>query len=645
MTETSPLPTHPGLAASDSWQVHKFGGTSLADAPCIRRAAKLATTDATNRTAVVVSAMAGVTDELAEIVSAASSGTKRETLRGRLAELGMRHEVVARELLGRDAAPLCNRITSVLPGLERSLAHVKDPAVRARILGQGERWAARLLVAYLISMDLAAAKLDAEEVLVVDNRGEQSVVHWSSSGERLRTWLRQHDPRVMVVTGFVARSVDGSPTTLSRNGSDHSAAIFARLLHARSLTIWKDVDGIATADPRRVSDAQLLPCLSFAEARSLTLRGATVLHPAALDPAEQVGLPIQVRNTFAPERSGTWITPRRTSVIPVTLFGPGQVGGAFLDQLAAQLPAIERSSAVEVRVARIIGSGRMVEDPEGLPLAQWRQALSRGSGYQWAQLAASLRAPGIVVDCTAADSVAAAHADWLGRGIHVVTANKRGLAASRARAERILSAARDRGVAYGDEATVGAGLPVLSTLRDLLRSGDDVLRVEGLLSGTLSHVFARLRDSVPFCTALYEARELGYTEPDPEEDLQGRDVHRKALILARHLGIVPIDAVPEPLSSDDAHWARARATAASQHRVLVPRVVVEAQGLTFGVEALPLSHPLATVQAGDNAVVFTTRRYRERPLVVAGPGAGPDVTAAAVLADVCTAVSLTGGRR
>ena len=140
-------------------------------------------------------------------------------------------------------------------------------------------------------------------------------------------------------------------------------------------------------------------------------------------------------------------------------------------------------------------------------------------------------------------------------------------------------------------------------------------------------------------TALAEAERLGYTEPDPEEDLQGLDMHRKALILARHMGITPVDVTPEPLSNDDAYWDRARVVAASQRRVLVPR------GLSFGVDALPAAHPLANVKAGDNAVVFTTRRYRERPLVVAGPGAGPDVTAAAVFADLCTVISLVGGRR
>ena len=635
MTPTS----SPALSHSDSWQVHKFGGTSLADADCIRRAADLATADATNRTAVVVSAMAGVTDELVEIFSSACAGVAPETLRTRLEALCRRHELAARALLEDDAGPLCAAIARAVPRLSRQLCGARDPAARARVLGQGERWAARLLVAYLLSRGQVAIKLDAEEVLVVDNRSDEAVVHWSASRARLERWLESYQPRVMVVTGFVARSSGGLPTTLPRNGSDHSAAIFARLLHARSLTIWKDVDGIATADPHLVSDARRLPCLSFAEARDLTLRGATVLHPATLDPAEQVGLPIQVRNTFAPERSGTWITPRRASVIPVTLLGPGQVGGAFLDQLAEQLPAIERSSAVELRVTRIVNSRQMVENRAGVPLGQWREALIGGCRYDFSDLAKNLHGPAVVVDCTADDSVAASHPVWLGRGLHVVTANKRGLAGPRSRAERILATARDRGVAYGDEATVGAGLPVLSTLRDLLRTGDDVLRIEGLLSGTLSHVFDRLRDSIPFRTALAEAERLGYTEPDPEEDLQGLDMHRKALILARHMGITPVDVAPEPLSNDDAYWDRARVVAASQRRVLVPR------GLSFGVDALPAAHPLANVKAGGNAVVFTTRRYRERPLVVAGPGAGPDVTAAAVLADLCTVISLVGGRR
>lgn len=256
--------------------------------------------------------------------------------------------------------------------------------------------------------------------------------------------------------------------------------------------------------------------------------------------------------------------------------------------------------------------------------------------------------PCVIVDVTAAEGTTAALIAALGAGHRAVLANKRPLSGSWEQFQALTAGGRTR---Y--EATVGAGLPVLSTLQALLDSGDGVQRVEACLSGTLGFLCTALDDGSPLSAAVREAHARGYTEPDPRDDLSGADVARKALILARTFGLPwPAEAIrPEPLfppalaalSRDEfmarlaeldgpiaAQAAEARASGSALRYV----ATVGAGSPEVGLRALPLAHPLAGLRGPDNMFSFITERYAERPLVVRGPGAGLDVTAAGVLADI-----------
>ena len=287
-------------------------------------------------------------------------------------------------------------------------------------------------------------------------------------------------------------------------------------------------------------------------------------------------------------------------------------------------------------------------DPQAPGTRVWRPSSPAAIGEHLAG-----RPCPVVIDCSASEAVASQYADWLAQGIHVVTPNKLAISGPRERWQAI-AAARGGGAQLRYEATVGAGLPVVQTLRDLLATGDSLVSVEGLFSGTLAWLFNGYDGREPFSQRVRRARELGFTEPDPRADLDGLDVARKLVILAREAGMdlsledVDVQSLVPPalrapdvetflgqLDAMDADLAERHARAAADGRVLRHVGRLDAHGRArVGLEELPADDALAQGCLSDNIVQFRTRRYADNPLRVQGPGAGPEVTAAGVFGDL-----------
>lgn len=335
----------------------------------------------------------------------------------------------------------------------------------------------------------------------------------------------------------------------------------------------------------------------------------------------------------------------------LALLGTGTVGTAFveryqrLQERGVALPQF--SWLANSRIAQPCG-------PQPTQALQQANAARRGAPLlqPWAE-AEGLRRGDVVVDATASDEVANWHEQWLARGVHVVTANKLGQGAQAARAQAIVDSGQGGGARYGDSATVGAGLPLLSSLRALVAGGDRIHRVEGVLSGSLAWLFHHYDGTRPFSDWVGEALRAGYTEPDPREDLSGQDVCRKLLILARAssialtpsqvqvhslvpaaLAALPAAEATRQLALLDAplreYWQQARA----QDGCLRFIGGFDHEGATVGLRIVPRDHPLAGGAQTDNRVAIHSDRYSAQPLLIQGPGAGAEVTAAALLDDV-----------
>lgn len=352
---------------------------------------------------------------------------------------------------------------------------------------------------------------------------------------------------------------------------------------------------------------------------------------------------------------------RSTERVHLVLIGTGTVGRVLLDLLESQAPALARDRDVEMRLVGVCRSRTMVWDNTGI---QPSEALTRlsdgGTAYDLESLQQQILDSHlerlIVIDATASADVADTYATFLTAGIGVVTPNKRANTGSLATWHTLQEAAHRKNVPYLYETTVGAGLPVISTVRDLVRSGDRVHRIDGILSGTLAFVCNRLAAGASFSEAVLEAKAQGFTEPDPREDLSGEDVARKLLTLARQAGfevsredmdvesLVPeafkdLDAAEfvERLPEQDAAWAERLGGRTWQYVATLEMDWATSQpGARLRVALQPVGQesPFRSLKGTDNMVVYTTDRYNERPMVIQGAGAGPLVTAAGVLVDL-----------
>ena len=820
----------------DAWHLHKFGGSSVADAACMERVADILERDPSRRVAAVLSACRGVTDALLTLVRSAERQEPGDA--ERLEAIRQRHIGIANTLLGEAAASdYVQEITAncvEIAGILQTVRFIRlaSPAVLDLVAGFGEIWSTRLFTRYLRTRGRRPGEIhwvDAREIIQIDQAPLGPSILWQESRANAERLLPSEPGATLVITGFIARTREGLQTTLGRNGSDFSGSIFGALLNASEIVIWTDVDGVLSADPRRVPDATIIDSLSYNEAMELAHFGAKVIHPQTMAPAVSQRIPIWIKNTFAPEKEGTLICAEPVSQHPVKgitsidgvalinvegtgmigvpgtaqrlfgalrehgisvtlisqgssehsicfaleqseadraagvvrdafdrelrqgqiqrvdvtrdcsilavvgdgmagtpgiaaklfdalgssgvnvraiaqgasernisvvidekqtaralgsvhagfylsphtvsigLIGPGTVGSVFLDQLASQVKRLTRDFRLDLRLRGILTSKTMTLADTEVPLTTWRDSLDRGVPADLPQFVRHVDAAhlphAVIVDCTASAEIARHYPDWLAAGIHVVTPNKQAGSADLEFFRTLASARRAGGSHYLYEATVGAGLPIIQTLRDLRETGDRVQRIEGILSGTLSYLFNVWNGEQPFSALVREAKAQGYTEPDPRDDLSGTDVARKLIILAREMGLdlelgdVQLEGlVPESLRSGNAAEFLARVpevdqamrerfeSAHARGHVLryVGRLDADTRRATVGLVELDRSHLFANISLTDNVVSFTTSRYDRNPLVVRGPGAGPAVTAGGVFADLLRVCAYLG---
>ncbi len=822
----------------DQWRVHKFGGSSVADAACMQRVGRILEDEPSPRLAVVLSACRGVTDALLGLVAA--SERQDPQVGGELDKIRQRHVTIAETLLSASDARACieqldadcRDILGLLHAVH--LTRSASAPIRDVVVGFGEIWSTRLFARYFSAVTRRPGGvhwMDARDVIEVEWRALGPAVRWMESRANAERMTPRDPASTLIITGFIARDVRGLQTTLGRNGSDFSASIFGDLLDSDEIHIWTDVDGVLSADPRRVPDATVIDSLSYQEAMELAYFGAKVIHPQTMAPAVAKGIPIRIRNTFAPEHPGTLICARPVSshaikgitsidgtalvnvegagmigvpgtaqrvfgalrehgisvilisqggsehsicfavpqaqadrteqivretfegelrlgqiqnvdvvrdcsilsvvgdamagtpgvaakvfgalgaagvnvraiaqgssernislviderqatralgsvhssfylsphTISIGLIGPGVVGSALLDQLASQAERLTRDFRLDLRLRGIASSRQMLLADPRVPLNDWRSRMSGAPPTDLRRFEEHVHADhlphAVLIDCSASAEVADHYPRWLSDGIHVVTPNKKANSGDWSLYTRVQEARRLGGSHYLYEATVGAGLPIIQTLRDLRETGDQIRRIEGILSGTLSYLFNVWDGRQPFSSIVRDAKASGYTEPDPRDDLSGTDVARKLIILGREMGLrlelkdVELESlIPPALASCspeefmerlpelDAGMLKRYEAARADGRVLRYVGVLDAatERATVGLLALERSHPFSNINLTDNVVRFVTSRYDQNPLVVQGPGAGPAVTAGGVFADLLRVCAYLGAK-
>lgn len=590
----------------------KFGGTSVGSPESLENLVQIVRARAkTARVVVVVSALPGVTNALD---SAALRGDPSIVELLRDGHDRLLHQLTRSHWNGSGTA-----VQRLLQFLEVQL---RRPSERGspqhdEILGIGERLSAPLVAEVLRARGLPAEAVDATGIVRTDATHGQARIDFEATRLLVRQRLPSHPKRIPVVTGFIGSTSEGIPTTLGRGGSDITAAILGAALDADGVEIWSDVDGVFASDPHALPGATLLPRLTHDEALERARAGARVLHPDTIPPLARRGIRLSVRNTFAPEKKGTDIGgPAKTDLIIAG--ATGRVGSALLRQLRALDPP-------DLRI-RILANSRYTNDTRACSAVE----------TDWSSTLRTLDPGSLFVDCTASAQVASLYETLVEQGVGVITANKLAGSGPEEDWSSLRRLAIRRRVPLRYETTAGAALPVLRTARDLAATGDRLHRIESVLSGTLSYILGRLHAGASFSEAVAEAQAHGFTEPDPRSDLSGLDVAAKLVILLREMAVeVELnDVTVEPLIIDDATWAQRASRAQASGNRLIYAGSWQDGIATARVEEVSAGHPFARLRPGENMVIFHTARYDPVPLTVAGPGAGPEVTAAGLLAEI-----------
>ncbi|KIF45310.1 aspartate kinase [Vibrio owensii 47666-1] len=790
-------------------QLHKFGGSSLANPECYQRVVGILKEYSSENDLVVVSAAGKTTNRLIEFLE----GLDKD---GRIAHEALQSlrqfqtELVEALLEGEAQAQVLASLQDEFSTLAELTAPLTE-AQRAAVLGHGEVWSSRLLAALLSQQDLPAVAQDSRAFLRAE-AGTQPEVDRARSYALIKEALTQHNHKRVIITGFMAQNNVGETVLLGRNGSDYSATVIGALAEVNTVTIWSDVAGVYSADPRLVSDACLLPLLRLDEASELARLAAPVLHSRTLQPVAQSAMDLNLKCSYQPESGSTRIERvlasgrgakiitsldevllvqlsfvhghdferaqkevlqalkraqleplafeaqedqqtlrlaytaeiaggaltylqelaveaeiklkegysllaavgagvtknanhcfgfyqqlkhapvefisetesglslvailRRAEVeelvqrihsqlfqaqkrVAVALCGKGNIGSSWLSLFAEQKEELEKRHGMSFDLVAVVDSQTYWFDENGIDAATVAQRFDDESienDGHWLNKLGALQNydEAVVLDVTASKELAARYVDIAQQGIHLISANKVAGSADSQYYHQVQDAFAKIGRHWLYNATVGAGLPINHTVRDLRESGDDIVALSGIFSGTLSWLFQQFDGSVPFAELVDLAWQQGLTEPDPRSDLDGSDVMRKLVILARESGLniepesVKVESlVPEELRdlSIDAFFDQGdilseilqeRLTKAQRNDQVLRYVArLERNGkATVGVEALSREHALANLLPCDNIFAIESKWYKDNPLVIRGPGAGREVTAGAIQSDL-----------
>ena len=809
-------------------KILKFGGSSVGSPDRIRDVASIVgSVSADGPVHVVVSAFQGVTDQLLSLGSRASTGDI--TYVSVLEEMERRHIEAIKTLVSvqHQSGVLAqfkfsfNELEDILNGVY--LVREASPRTMDAIVSFGERFSAFIVAAALTASGTPAIFADARQCIRTNAQFGNARVDQSLTYPLVKEFVSRQPGIVHVFTGFIASTDKGETTTLGRGGSDFTASIIGAALDADEIQIWTDVDGVLTADPRKVKRAFPLEQLTYEEAMELSHFGAKVIYPPTMQPALAKGIPLRIKNTMNPSAEGTMISKdpgtsespikgissisdialisitgpgmvgvtgvagrifdtlaqaginvilitqassehtvcfavlpaqadeakaqlehafrheirdglvneviverdlaivaivgesmKRTpgiaarifqafgnnginivaiaqgsselnisvvisrqdeakalnalhdafflsglKTIHVFLVGTGLIGATFVDLLAKQRQNLLDHYAIELNLVGLANTRKMVLDPAGIPFDAMMDKLAASEHSSnlvaFVDQMRMMNLPNSVfVDCTAGDAAPAVYEQVLSASVSVITPNKKANSGSMEQYRRLRQLAQRHNAQFLYETNVGAGLPIINTLRSMVTTGDRIHRIEGILSGTLSFLFNTYDGSVPFSKLLSDARDMGYTEPDPRDDLNGMDVARKLLILAREAGnaleledlevenLVPkaarstdtVENFFEKLRSFDQDFKDRYEKAKTAGKVLRYIARFENGKGKVSLQEVGTDHPFYNLSATDNIVAFTSDHYATRPMVVKGPGAGAYVTSSGVIADV-----------
>lgn len=810
-------------------KVLKFGGTSCGDLTSIQSVLRIIQSNAqANKSfAVVFSAMSGVTNQLVEAGQRAAKGKK--TYLELIEAMELRHFEVLKECLPIRSQSqviarirnLINELKDVLKGIH--LVQELSPKSSDLLLSFGERLSTQMFYAILAEQGLPVYEVDARTWIKTNDAFGKAEVLLKESQALIQSQVMAHEGQIPLVTGFIASNLKEETTTLGRGGSDYTASLIGAALQVKVIEIWTDVDGIMTADPRKVPSAFSIPYVSYAEAMELTHFGAKVLYPPSLQPAFAKGIPIKVLNTFRPEFEGTLVNKKAKSnpyiitgissidaltlvnvqgagmigvagvsaklfgvlskegisvilisqassehsicfaiepsasrkveallkqefakelengslegielhedlsVIAVVgegmrqhtgvsgrlfsvlgknginivataqgsselnisvviaqkdlskalnlihetfffsqlktlhlfLVGAGLIGQTLLKQLAKQEQFLAKYRGLKVKLVGLANSKKQWIAPEGIPMESAIAGLAEQTQStdlnEFVEQIKALNLPNSVfADCTADKEIHRFYTGLFASNVSVVTPNKVANSGPYQQYAALHQTALSKGVKFLYETNVGAGLPVINTLQGLIASGDRFEKIEGVLSGTLSFIFNQFVPGKSFAEVVRQAKALGYTEPDPREDLSGLDVARKILILSREIGLklefsdISIQAILPPacaeapsvaeffaaLEAHNTHFEAMVSQAAERGCKLRYVAALEKKKISIGLKEVDESHPFYRMDGAENVIAFTTKRYHDRPLVIRGPGAGAEVTASGVFADI-----------